>query len=628
MLVLLGRAAGDLLAAQRDLSRGAHLLPSSAMLSPALLTSPARYVSVQARVRGAAADFESARVRLRFWRPALRHLRWLPGVGPQLAAAPLAADASWYAARSVDRILAGLSPIMSNVRRRHRGRSLLPQLVVTLLGSNAAVQGALSDTERANRAAHALPAHTGNQALDRGTGELRRHLPTLLTLERWLLAAPDLLGGRRTSRALVLLQDPRELRATGGFIGALALVTTHRGVVHETFSSSALPHEVLGVTPPAPEEVYTPETDWLLRDSNWSPDFLRSARLAAWFYRRDTGQSVDTVAAVQDSSIGPLLEATGPVALPAYGVTVTPANAFALTNRYVNGAYHGPLTAAPSDTVRKQFMGDVITAILRRLAVLPASRLPLLVHALTGMIARRDLMLYDDRPPVEAAIRASGASGAFRAPPGDFLAIVDDNRSYAKLNPYVQERADDRVRVHPDLSMDVTLRIHYHLSPSPADLEGAGPYFGFLGNKHAYQDFIRVYVPDGARVTAANGMTLWKPRGAYGMVQIAGRMLLAAGQSRMVTIHYQLPANLLGVTGFHRYRLTLRHQPGSDLAVAVNVAGTDGVHVHLAAKFVLRHDVRLAAAIHGARSPRLVRMPYPVWSDPYLPSLSTANSAR
>src|SRR5947209_10222002 len=100
---------------------------------------------------------------------------------------------------------------------------------------------------------------------------------------------------------------------------------------------------------------------------------------------------------------------------------------------------------------------------------------------------------------------ASGADGLLQAAPGDYLAVIDDNRSYNKLNPYVHESAEYRVEVGSDLWLNATLRLRYHVAPSPADLHGAGPAFGLQGSKHDYQDFLRVYVPTGARLGGGAG---------------------------------------------------------------------------------------------------------------------------
>jgi hypothetical protein len=58
----------------------------------------------------------------------------------------------------------------------------------------------------------------------------------LLQAASWLALAPDLLGARHPSRILLAWENPAELRATGGCIGATTLFTLRRGHLSATFS--------------------------------------------------------------------------------------------------------------------------------------------------------------------------------------------------------------------------------------------------------------------------------------------------------------------------------------------------------------------------------------------------------
>jgi hypothetical protein len=259
---------------------------------------------------------------------------------------------------------------------------------------------------------------------------------------------------------------------------------------------------------------------------------------------------------------------------------------------------------------------------------LPAVRWPALLQALAGAGAARDIQIYDRRPTVESAAVGSHLDGGLHRVPGDFLAIVDDNRSYNKLNPYVQEAAEYRVGVRSNLWLDSTLAVHYHVAPSPAGLEGAGPGFGAQGSKHDYEDFLRVYVPAGARLLQTAGVDRWAPAPAYGLTQLAGKIMVREGESRTVTIHYAVPATVFSGTGFRRYQLTVRRQAGSNLG-AIRVvfrsagAGRDGPTGRAAPvvrSLRLTGDVHLEVPLTGSLRPYVVPTPKTSGSiDPYIP---------
>lgn len=120
-------------------------------------------------------------------------------------------------------------------------------------------------------------------------------------------------------------------------------------------------------------------------------------------------------------------------------------------------------------------------------------------------------MLYDRRPAVEAAIEAAGGAGAISNPGTDSLFVVDDNLSYNKLNPYIHESATYHVHIDKHLNATATLSLHYFDAPSPRNLLGAGPFLGEGYTKHDYQDFIRVYVPPGVKLTSSSGVARCDP---------------------------------------------------------------------------------------------------------------------
>jgi hypothetical protein len=269
-------------------------------------------------------------------------------------------------------------------------------------------------------------------------------------------------------------------------------------------------------------------------------------------------------------------------------------------------------------------------ALMRRAQSLPLQQWPALGLALRDEVARGNILLYDRRSDEESAIHDFGADGSMLPTIGDYLYVVDDNRSYNKLNPYVHERATYDVRIQPDLGLDATLTIHYHVAPSPARLEGGGPYWGQWGNVHDYQDFLRVYVPPGAVLRSAHGLDVWAPQPAYGRIQFAGRFLVREGHDATVTFCYTIPADVFQAERFRRYHLTVQHQPGGDLSsLQVTVHAPAGETVqppggrampHLRVLLPLQMHAYLDLALHGPIHPRTVALPpFRAPVDPYLP---------
>jgi Protein of unknown function (DUF4012) len=623
--LVLGMAAFQILSARSHLLDGAKELAAAeaALRSPLALQSAGFRANLHERLATSTDDFSQARDDLSAWSPFLDHMGAIPAIGSQLEAASPAADAALFTARSADRLELALAP--AAVLLSHPGREdRLVALTRLLNASQGELTAARDDAQLATAAVQQLPTDLGSGSLNGMASRLKRRLPLLQRTTAWLALAPRLLGAVHPAQYLFGWENPAEIRAVGGFIGANDLMTVQDGRVTHDFHGNAFPHEITTALLPLPEALYTPEDYLLFVDSNWSPDFPLSARLERWFYGEDTGIWTNTIINFLDPGIVGILKATGPIYVKPFHRWVDSRNVQALAQAYVHGHYHGPEQVGLVDTIRKQFFGAVLQALVMRMKTMTLARFGALGQALGAAIAHRDILIYDRRPEVEAAIRAIGADGSLVAPAGDFLYIVDDNRSYNKLNPYVDETATYSATVESNLWIDATLSIRYHVNPSPWDLEGFGPDWGRWGTKHDYQDFLRIYVPAGTELRSMTGVQMWVPQPAYGTTQISGRLLVRKNQTVIVTVKYRIPANALVASGADHYRLTVRRQPGANLkSLRIDVTGGPGVRIgptgRVSRAVRFDADVRLSVPVAGSVHPEPIRLPAPVFKDPYLP---------
>jgi Protein of unknown function (DUF4012) len=630
VVIVAGFATIQIMAARHHLYAGVNDLRQTRAGFHLNLASATMGTNGQTRRSLAAAEreFASAHADLFLWSPILVRLAWLPRIGEEVANAPPATDAAWYATRSALDLVEGLAPLEAQLSSPTRHRQLLNVLGAVLVHAHPRFTAASDEADRSAAALHELPVSPRNTTLATAGQQLRRTVPLLTSVSRWLSVAPNALGYDRPHHYLLLLQNPANLAPTGGMIGALDYITVDHASLHSNFSSVKLPHQITSVAAPLPEELYSPIGYWTLLDSNWSPDFPLSARIARWFYGEDTGQWSDGVVALLDPGIVRLLGATGPVYVPAYHRWVAATNVESLSQFYVKGsAYHGPSRVGMKDTVRKQFLGYVVHALVTRLQQLPRARWSAVGVALEDAVATREIQLYDRRPTVQSAIRSSGADGSLQSSPGDFLAIVDFNESDSKLNPYVHQRAQYHAVIGPDLWIDSTLSIQYSVAASPANLEGHGPALGLQGTKHDYDDYLRVYVPRGAQLVGTSGLEPWAPLPAYGLTQFGGRFIVREGQTRTITIHYRIPANALAGSSAGQYTLAVRHQPGANLtSLRVTIDALGGVTLgpkgtaSLTRTLSLDRDAGLQLDLHGSLHPRSILLPHaPGPIDPYLP---------
>ena len=630
-----------------------HLLAGAANLNAAITTvkSPAELENPVARNRAirdlrlARSDFARARSDLAVLAPVLASLDGLPRYGSVLAAAAPASASAYFATSSALDIVGGAHRLWPALN--HHRRPLLVRLASALRGSSTDFAQAQSDAAQGISSLIGVPAKLSYQGLQSDIAKLRRDLPRLRAAAAWLQLMPTILGQAGRQRYLFCWENSTEIRPSGGFLGAVDLVSLRHGAMTKRFSGSAIEaYRRPVVRLPIPEAVTTLETNWIFRDSNVSPNFPLSARLERWFYQKDTGVAASGVVDFVDQGVPDLLSATGPIYLKQYHLAVNSHNAVALANRFasVNPVpYRGPRppgTAGNLDTYRKQFLGFEFAAILHRLQSLPASRWAALGRAMELAIQRKDILIWSPNPKVEHAITLSGADGSIHHAPGDFLYVVDDNRSYNKIGPYVHESARYEADLVQGGWVDSTLTLKYHLDPSPDWVEGFGPGLGALGNKHQFRDFVRVLVPPGAVVQPVPGLDQALPLGfvgrseaglsAYGLTQISGWFTMNPGQTKTIRISYEVPANDFSFDHFRRYQLTVVRQPGTRLGgISVRIQAVGGVRLeHAAGRLMsfyrtwlpLTGDRSLSLRTQGVGQPNLVVSPPVNGSDPLIPT--------
>src|SRR5437588_207502 len=185
-----------------------------------------------------------AQLDLFLWSPLLTHLGWVPRLGPEMSAAPAAADISYHTTDAALRIMDGLVPALDIMQSRRAAGSRLPRLAAALAAGQSQFTRAHGDMEAAAGDLTRLPAGLGNARLDAMLRRLRSGVPKLRAASAWLALAPGLMGATHPAQYLFVWQNPAELRATGGFLGASDLVTVDRGRISHRFYGHGLPHEI------------------------------------------------------------------------------------------------------------------------------------------------------------------------------------------------------------------------------------------------------------------------------------------------------------------------------------------------------------------------------------------------
>lgn len=310
----------------------------------------------------------------------------------------------------------------------------------------------------------------------------------------------ELLGRESKKTYLFLFQNNMELRPTGGFIGSFALVTFDKGrliniEVQDVYTADG---QLKGhVEPPEPIKRHLNEAAWFLRDSNWSPDFVTTARRAAWFIDKELGQQVYGVIGLDLELAKELTRAYGPLSLPDFNEQITANNLYEKTQYAVEGNFF------PGSRAKKDFLTALSRALLNEIfAAAEKGEQKNLLPAAKAMLAAlegRHMAIWMDNPEVSSALQRVAWDGSLKTPRcrteasciADYMMTVDANLGVNKANYFLERSYSMELAVEKD-SLVHQLTISYKNNSEPGGWPGGD-----------YRNYLRVFAPQNADLSFA-----------------------------------------------------------------------------------------------------------------------------
>ncbi len=393
--------------------------------------------------------------------------------------------------------------------------------------------------------------------------------------DKLLTLYPRSAGFRRKQTYLVLLQNSMELRPTGGFIGSLLVVSFTDGKVEslEVQDVYTADGQLKGhIDPPLPIREILGNEHWYLRDSNWDPDFTKSAAQAAWFYEKEMNQTVDGVIALSLPMVTKLLHVTGPIELLDFNERITESNFFAKSLLYTEKNFF------PGSTQKKDFLGALTSALLTRLTTDSSLSAGALLTVISEAIEARDLQFYFVDTELESLVTQWGWHGGVAIRPcqsryqdvpcmGDGVAVVDANLGVNKANFFVRKEAVADVTVLDNGDIEHTLTVSVR-NEAHAQADGAGAYLSYM-RFVLPPDATHIAVTlDGNGVPVRDSGSVAPPPAPYVVEERSVEFVLIhvpfrvnTRETKQVTIRWTRP----GAAQFASqgtYQFTIRKQPG------------------------------------------------------------------
>lgn len=367
------------------------------------------------------------------------------------------------------------------------------------------------------------------------------------------------LGGKKSY--LVLIQNNLELRPTGGFIGSYAKLDFEDGrlanlKVDDIYNLDGALKDV--IAPPADLKADLGIDRLYLRDSNFDPDFPTSGRLASFFYKKEAGEQVHGVIALDLKASGNLLDAVGGLDLPEYGEAVNGSNLF---ERAIS---HAEANFFPGSQAKRNYLTSLQTQLFNKIFYLSKQNWPAIIQAISKSLKEKHILIYLEDPALFSYLASSNWSGVFpragevrEGETNDFLAVIESNMGANKSNYYLQRKINLDVSFTKEGKVMHELKINYK-NTSPTNVFPAG----------VYKNRIKIYTPLGTKLNKVlfgeTDMTSqFVSFSDYGRTGFSSLIQVAPKEQKTLIVEYESSENLSFKDNVSLYQMQIFKQPGT-----------------------------------------------------------------
>ena len=471
------------------------------------------------------------------------------------------------------------------------------QTAVTTMGKitphiddiSAQVEGAKKEIDAVDPSHY--PAMFGGEKVKKSLSDARQLIDqgvTFVSDARPLIKLlPSLLGDPKEKKYLVIFQNDKELRPTGGFITAYAIFRIASGVIHVDSANDiyTLDGQISGKEKaPAPILKYLANVPVLnLRDSNLSPDFITSMQKFNSLYKKaDSYTAVDGIVAIDSNVLVSIIKILDDE-IYADGIKFTSKNdprcdcpqVIYTLESLISTPKSVDLKVTTLEAVqsqRKDIIGSLLFALMdKALKSSPKLYWGALFQDMLTQVQQKHILFDIYNTDAQSGIEALNAAGRIRAFEGDYLHINEANFGGAKSNMFVTEAVAQDFQVAGDKTITKKITINYKNPHAPSDCNLER---GNLCINAILRNWIRIYVPLGSKMVDSKGSEVKMiSYDELGKTVFEGFLTVRPLGSATFTISYTLPFKVNG-----SLPLLIQKQPGTygnDYTIQVNGSKTE-----------------------------------------------------
>ncbi len=394
--------------------------------------------------------------------------------------------------------------------------------------------------------------------------------------------APAAFGIPSGKNYLLLFQNDKEIRATGGFMTAFATLQLENGQVSSTSSDDIyrLDEKLLNVcltkicplTPPPPIVKYLPEVSgkprsaWSMRDSNLSPDVPTSAKEFERMYQLlGGGLPFDGIIYIDSQVVEGLIEVTGPIDVFGTKYSAEKDMRCNCPNVIYELESYAEI-AAKGEKDRKAVLGVLMQQILAKALGSDIEKLPQLIETMATLAAEKHIMFFVHDLSLQSGLSKLNWTGEIKTFDGDYLHINDSNFAGGKSNLYIDQVVSQEINISGG---KVTKKV---------TIEYKNPQAFNTWLNGINRDYVRFYVPKGSKLISSKGSEV-----EVTTIEDLGKTVFEAfiqvrpQNSRKLELEYEIPYQPSG-----QYKLLIQKQPGAkDFRYIIKINGSQKADLKL-----------------------------------------------
>ena len=323
---------------------------------------------------------------------------------------------------------------------------------------------------------------------------LRKNIDDVAQIVQFL---PDTLGVDGRKRYLVLLQNPGELRSTGGWITSYVIIGVEGGQIRELKVDDVyeldgeLKNQGKNFEPPS-DMLEALELDLFgLSLSNWEPNFPDAAKEAKFFVKEaGAARSVDGVITIDIYLLQDLLDLWGGINIPGERDLITSENIYEKVF-----FLHEHFT--PGQSQKATFLTKLADEVISKIASSDFEENSQVFNSILNSLETKNILLYFNNVNAQRYFSQRGWAGELLARKHNFTpSPIEWNWGANKANLYLEREQQIKTEI---LSLN-EIEVEYSLTLKNNSVSENYP-------QGEYKNYLRLYLPQSAEVSTVTGFS-------------------------------------------------------------------------------------------------------------------------